>query len=236
MTDGTYPGDELDVFARATHWKRYVASVVRPFLAGAVVEVGAGIGATTPLYWNESASDWLCLEPDPGLARRIQVDLPHVTVRVGRLADLAAEATRFDAILYVDVLEHVRDDGRELALAARLLRPRGRVVVVAPAHEFLFSPFDRAIGHYRRYCRRTLRGIAPAELLMEEWMGYLDSAGMLLSMLNRLVLRSAHPTLRQVLFWDRVVVPASVRADRFLRFSLGKTVVAVWRRPAEAGS
>lgn len=229
MTDRVYVGGELDVFAHATRWKRYVAAALRPSLTGAVLEVGAGIGATTRLYWNESVTSWLCLEPDPALARRIGTDVAGVAVRVGTLADLLLDPERFDAILYVDVLEHIRDDRQELERAAGLLRPQGRIIVVAPAHGFLFSPFDQAIGHFRRYDRAALRAIAPAGLV-EERMAYLDSVGMLLSLLNRLCLRSSHPTLRQILFWDRLVVPVSARLDRLLWHTVGKSVVAVWRR------
>jgi SAM-dependent methyltransferase len=228
MTDRTYVGEELDVFAHATRWKRYVASLLKPCLHGAVLEVGAGIGATTREYWNESVTRWLCLEPDASLAARIETDLAGVAVRVGALADLERDAERFDAILYVDVLEHIRDDRGELARAARLLRPQGRIAVVAPAHGFLFSPFDQAIGHFRRYDKRGLRAIAPAALV-EERIVYLDSVGMLLSLLNRLLLRSPQPRLKQILFWDRVVVPLSVRLDPCLFHALGKSVVAVWR-------
>jgi len=232
MTDRAYVGDELDVFAHATRWKRYVATLLRPYIRGSVLEVGAGIGSTTRVYHNESVTRWVCLEPDGALARRIAADPPGVTVRVGTLADLEAEAGRFDTILYADVLEHIRDDLMELSRAVRLLRPQGCIAVVAPAHRFLFSPFDRAIGHYRRYDRGTLRAIAPGGVV-EERIAYLDSAGMLASILNRLLLHSSRPTLSQILLWDRALVPVSVLLDRLLRYGVGKSIVAVWRRPAE---
>ena len=72
-----------------------------------------------------------------------------------RTIESITDAAPFDTILYVDVLEHIADDAAELARARRLLTPEGNLVVLAPAHQSLFSPFDAAVGHYRRYDERT---------------------------------------------------------------------------------
>ena len=84
--------------------------------------------------------------------------------------------------------------------------------MLSPAHPFLFTPFDAAIGHFRRYTRASLHRAAPATLSLEKLV-YLDAAGMLASAGNRLLLRSAMPTERQILTWDRLLVPVS-RRDR----------------------
>ncbi|HEX7670077.1 MAG TPA: hypothetical protein VF395_10860, partial [Polyangiaceae bacterium] len=70
-----YVGTELDVFALAENWKRYYGSFLAPFLSGDVLEVGAGLGATTRALCDGSARRWTCLEPDPELARRIDAAL-----------------------------------------------------------------------------------------------------------------------------------------------------------------
>lgn len=66
--------------------------------------------------------------------------------------------SRFDTILYIDVLEHIADDRAELVEAARRLNPGGYLVVLSPAHQWLFTAFDAAIGHVRRYTAKSLRG------------------------------------------------------------------------------
>src|SRR5262249_30583866 len=136
-------------------------------------------------------------------------------------------------ILYLDVLEHIVDDRGELARAARRLAPNGRLVVLAPAHPWLYTPFDRAIGHHRRYTRASLRALAPdgvRELLLR----YLDAAGLAASLGNRLVLRSAQPTSRQIRTWDRWLVPCSRWLDRATFGRIGKSVLGVWRKPDAA--
>jgi SAM-dependent methyltransferase len=147
--------------------------------------------------------------------------------RAGTVRDLPS-AARFDAILYVDVLEHVPNDAAELRAAGQVLRPGGALIVLAPAHGWLYSPFDRAIGHYRRYTRRSLAAVGPPgfrRLVLR----YLDSVGLLASAGNRFVLRKSIPTAGDIARWDRLMVPVSRWLDPWLGFRIGKSVLGIWR-------
>jgi SAM-dependent methyltransferase len=230
-----YEGDELGLFEHAVNWKRYFNSHIGRHIRGHVLEVGSGLGGTTRLLCDGRQSSWVGLEPDAALAEEMRQRLAReplplpVEVRVGTLADLPADDL-FDTVLYIDVLEHIEDDRAEMARAAAHLAPGGRVIVLAPAHQFLYTPFDKAIGHYRRYSAPMLREAAPPEL-REERVFYLDSVGLLASLGNRLLLKSAHPSLRQIRFWDRFLVRTSRLADWLFFHRLGKSVVGIWRKP-----
>jgi SAM-dependent methyltransferase len=234
MSDLNYVGQELDIFAQARNWKRYWSSCVRPFIAGDVLEVGGGIGANTPLLLSQSVRSWVCLEPDPNLARRAAVSLAKdpatagCKVLVGTTQTMQEEGC-FDSVLYIDVLEHIEKDVEELERAAELLRKGGSLIVLSPAHQWLYTAFDQSIGHFRRYDRASLTGCGPKHCTLSKiW--YLDSAGMLASCGNRLLLRQAMPRLRQILFWDRCFVPVSTFLDPLLLHRAGKSILAVWTR------
>ena len=164
------------------------------------------------------------------IARAIEEGELPAACRVlnGTLADIAEEP-RFDTILYVDVLEHIEDDRAELERAAGQLKPGGRLVVLSPAHAWLFSPFDKAIGHLRRYRLGDQVTLAPPGMALIA-ARYLDSVGILASLANKLWLRSSMPTLRQILIWDRLMVPLSRLFDRLTFGRLGKSVLFVWRK------
>lgn len=234
MTEIAYPGGELELFARAHNWKSYLHAEIRPFLGRDVLEVGAGLGATTQALADPAASRWLCVEPDPALTAQLRERLAalpgpiHYDVHSGSLRQLPADAA-FDTVLYVDVLEHIEHDAEELALAAAKLRPGGHLVVLSPAHDFLMSAFDRAIGHHRRYDEATLSALSPPGLELLR-MRYLDSCGMVLSLANRMLLRQSLPTAAQIAFWDRRVVPISRHVDPWFAHRLGKSILAVWRK------
>jgi SAM-dependent methyltransferase len=230
-----YGGSELKLFERASNWKAYWRDQIARFIRGQVLEVGAGIGTNTLALASLSYERWTCLEPDEALASRIT--LPpggRHAISAGTVNHLPADA-KFDSILYIDVLEHIEDDRDEMARASARLNPGGTLIVLAPAHPFLFTPFDRAIGHYRRYTLTSLCAAAPDTLRIEELV-YLDAAGMLASAANRLLLRSAMPTERQILAWDRLLVPVSRRIDPIFAGRVGKSVLGIWRNGACAGT
>ena len=66
---------------------------------------------------------------------------------------------RFDVIFLFDVLEHIEDENQFLDSLLFHLAPEGNVIVNVPAGQWLFSPYDIAAGHKRRY------SIAPCETL-----------------------------------------------------------------------
>ena len=235
MSDYRYVGGELTLFAKAARWKQYMADRLDAFIAGDVLEVGAGIGGTSHFLVNPRVTSWTALEPDAALVEQLRSGLANLPVRhevrLGTVDDLPSDR-RFDAILYIDVLEHIAEDAREVAAAAARLKVGGRLVVLSPAHPWLFSEFDRAVGHERRYTRRRLRAISPPGTHLETLFS-LDAAGALLSLGNRLMLRRSVPTEPQIRFWDRRVVPISRCFDPLIGRRFGRSLVAVWRRTGE---
>ena len=234
MNDSCYLGGELDLFAKAVNWKKYLRARVAGYLGSNVLEVGAGFGGSTEVFARGERQRWLCVEPDVSLAARLQASIEqgrlpaYCRVHVGTIADVA-QTERFDSILYLDVLEHIDDDSAEVERAAALLAAGGHLIVVCPAHQRLFTPFDKKIGHYRRYNKRMFRNLRTPKLELFR-MEYLDSIGLLASLGNRLLLRQSLPTARQIAVWDKIMVPLSRCADFLARYSLGKSVLGVWRR------
>jgi len=238
MSNLSYQGSELELFEKAKNWKAYYQSLIKDYLGQEVLEVGAGIGATTRALCSEKQSRWLCLEPDQTMGDRLQSlisnhELPSACqVRVGIVADLGAEET-FDTILYIDVLEHIEDDREELKSSCAHLKPGGFLVVLSPAHQSLYTPFDAAIGHHRRYNKKTLMAVVPEGLELAD-LKYLDCVGATASLGNRFVLRSKIPSVKQLAVWDKLMIPVSRLVDPLLGYRAGKSVLGVWRKAMSA--
>jgi SAM-dependent methyltransferase len=227
-----YLGEELAVFRNADCWKRYLASRLRVFLIGDVLEVGAGQGANVPYLYRDDLTRWVSLEPDERLCddyrclqakKRIPASCELVQ---GTLQTLAVGAT-FDSILYIDVLEHIHDDRAEFARAYQRLRPGGHLMIICPAHGFLFSAFDEAIGHFRRYDKRKYRELSDRQPLKME---YLDSVGTVPSIANKVLLKQPYVTQRQVQLWDRLFVRLSCIVDPVIGRMWGKSILGVWTK------
>jgi ubiquinone/menaquinone biosynthesis C-methylase UbiE len=229
----SYPGEELILFEKATKWKKYFSSFIQPFIKKEVIEAGAGLGSNTLLLNNGSAHSWTLLEPDTQMSALLQKkisehSLPaNCTLVSGTIKELKGQHP--DTIIYIDVLEHIEKDKEELQAAAELLSPGGHLIVLSPAFQSLFSAFDKAIGHYRRYTKASLKKVVPGKLEKVQ-LRYLDSTGYFMSLMNRALLRQKYPTQKQVNFWNDYAIPVSRITDRIVLFSFGKTILGTWKK------
>ena len=235
MTNYSYIGSELELFSEARNWKAYYRQSIKKYLGAEVLEVGAGIGSTTEFLCRGNHQRWLCLEPDPQLAKTLNSyiasgSLPNCCeLKVGTLLDLSPKE-KFDNIIYIDVLEHIKDDKFEIKNVYSHLKEGGFLVVLAPAHQWLFTPFDEAIGHYRRYNKRRLKAIITSEKFKCISLRYLDCVGLIASLGNRLLLKSKMPNKQQILLWDKVMVPISKIVDPLIQYSVGKSILGIWQK------
>lgn len=243
MTNLNYIGNELELFSHAKNWKNYWGSKVKPYLGTRVLEVGAGLGGTTQyLYDSKTIAHWTCLEPDLALANGIEDKIkagliPRCEILTDTLANLKKPKTTldgrqegaYDSILYIDVIEHIENDKAELLQTLPFLQTGGCLIIIVPAHQFLYSPFDEAIGHYRRYNMTRLKEVIPQdyEIVKAE---YLDSIGLFASLANKLFLNQKYPTLKQILFWDRYIIPVSIFFDKLFFHNIGKSVLLVAKK------
>jgi 2-polyprenyl-3-methyl-5-hydroxy-6-metoxy-1,4-benzoquinol methylase len=90
---------------------------------------------------------------------------------------LPKDHAMFDALLALDVIEHLDDDRGAIMRMASLLQPEGVAIISVPALPELFSEFDRIQGHRRRYLPETLHaafqdtGLAVREIFW--WGGWM---------------------------------------------------------------
>ncbi len=204
-----------------------------PHLTGKVLEAGAGIGTMTTWLNIDAKHEWILLEPDSSMARVLQEkiqmsDLYNNCTVVNDTIDGVAQ-NQFDTILYIDVLEHIKEDSAELQKAAKLLRAGGKLIVLSPAFQFLYSGFDEAVGHFRRYSKHSLKNIQVDNLRLES-LEYLDTMGFICSLMNKGMLKQDYPTKNQIRFWDRILIPLSIIFDRLAAYSFGKSILAVWKK------
>lgn len=134
--------------------RRLALNLVRQFAPGdRLLDVGCGTGILLQEYGPSAVgSDFspLALEfcRRRGLESLVACD-----------AQMQPFATNsFDAVVALDVLEHVPDDAAAFAEIARVLRPGGVVVLSVPAFRALWGPHDVALHHFRRYTRREING------------------------------------------------------------------------------
>ena len=149
----------------------------------------------------------------------------------GTLDDLPV-LQKFDTIIYIDVLEHIENDKSEIEKAVTKLNDDGQLIILSPAFQMLYSPFDKAIGHYRRYTKKTLRETVKTPNLTETKMFYLESSGMLLLLINKFLFKRNYPSKKNIVVWDKLFIPVSKLLDKISFYSFGKTIIGIWKYKA----
>lgn len=222
--------EELD---SATKYAEWIMSLLRPHLRGRVLEVGAGHGTfsrlladnTAHLVASEPSSRAFAVLSDR-LADRADVEVVH-----GGVDELATWGP-FDAVVLVNVLEHIEAHDKALDAIADMLASGGRVCLYVPAFEALYSKFDRAVGHCRRYRKAELEALVGRAGLTVVESHYVNSAGFFAWLLTARAL-SMTPTQHGLAdLYDRAVVPGLARLERSWRPPFGQSLFVVAERAA----
>jgi SAM-dependent methyltransferase len=178
----------------------------------------------------------VCIEPNLNCAARAREALAsndRVAIRVCHLEECSRtelQAERFDSIVCVNVLEHIEDDVRALALFRDVVAASsGRVIIFVPAVQKLYGPHDAALGHHRRYSKRTLAQAFDAAGLDVVALRYTNPIGLLGWMYNLYVSGNTEHTTGQVRLFDRLVAPWALPLERLVVPPIGLSLFAVGR-------
>jgi len=82
--------------------------------------------------------------------------IPDLPLFQFNLTHCPLETGSVDAVVLLNILEHIEDDGRALQQVHRILRPGGVAAIEVPAGPRLYDIYDRNLMHFRRYRMRDL--------------------------------------------------------------------------------
>jgi SAM-dependent methyltransferase len=120
-----------------------------------ILDAGCGWGVTLEALERQG---YQAAGMDISRRMLVQLDRPdRVLIEADLTKPIERETPEHDAVLALDVIEHLDDDRSAVGQLGTLVRPGGYVVVSVPALPDLFSEFDAVQGHRRRYLPDTLR-------------------------------------------------------------------------------
>ena len=199
-------------FAALNEAVNYRDALLREFsrhLRGRVLEVGSGIGQLTgELLKNRAITRLVSIEPHPGFHSKISAMFPSHTVIHGTIDDLNS-GENWNAILSVNVLEHINDDERELRSYHRhLAKENGDLCLFVPARPEIYAPIDKDFGHFRRHTKPGLRRKLEHAGFQVLQLRYYNLAGYFAWWFNFCLLRKRHFNAGAVRCFDRFIFPA----------------------------
>jgi glycosyltransferase involved in cell wall biosynthesis len=214
LSDGLAGVDEgletLQSMRWARRYNRWVIGRIASHIGDRVLEAGAGIGNITAQLLDRELI--VAADNNSSYLERLAANFannPNVNP-VALDLENAEEISklrehRFDTIVCVNVIEHLKRDDEVLGGFFEILEPGGRAIILAPQGQWLYGSIDRALDHYRRYSRSELQQkMERAGFEIEEIFG-LNRVAPPFWFLNGRVLRRTSVPGAQVRFFDRIV-------------------------------
>ena len=226
-----YPGKDLEAMSFAVNYHQWIVDELAPFFGQNVVEVGAGVGDLTALLLQTGLKHLYAFEPAsnlfPLLAKNMEKQSRVTIINDYFKPELAPDV--IDSVLYINVLEHIKNDRTELLMVNRALRNGGHLLLFVPALQWLFSNADMSMGHFRRYYRPDLVKLVEETGFTIEKAHYFDMGGILPWYLNFVVLKNSF-NASSVALYDKIVVPAMRLFERAVKPPIGKNVLLVAKK------
>ena len=224
-----YPEIALERFDKSNFWIFYFVLKIRKFLKDSILEVGAGCGSFTRGYMKNFQSITLT-DTDKGsynLLKKNFINEKNINVLNSNIKDIDS---RFNTLLYFNVLEHIEDDKLEIENALEKLNYGGHLIILVPAHQKIYSNLDKAVGHYRRYDINFFKEskFKNSELVK---LHYLDFFGYALYYLNKIFFKKeTYPTSVKIFIWDKIFTPLTTIVDFFTGYKFGKNILCIYRK------
>jgi SAM-dependent methyltransferase len=222
---------EFAALRQARNYRNALLKEFGPALRGNVLEIGAGIGQMTTLFRAQpGVSRLVSIEPDAGFARQFRENHPEAELIEGTI-EQAPAGVDWEAIVSINVLEHIHGDEPELARYAAALRARhGALCLFVPAGPEIYAPIDKDFGHFRRYTRAELRAKLEAAGFKIERMHYYNWLGYVAWWVNFRLLKRRSFTVAKVVAYDRAIFPlVHAFESTVMRPPFGQSLLAVAR-------
>jgi SAM-dependent methyltransferase len=224
----------LSAFEKAKGYSHWTYEQFEEYLGKRIIEIGSGVGNIT---------SELLISPRTETLTATELSESSLEILKQRLGDFSKIKTstwnietdpsedllneQFDTVVCSNVLEHIQDDVKALRHMKKLLHAGGRLVLLVPAHQALFSEIDTSLGHHRRYSRKRLEKALRASGFRIEHMSTFNFLGALGWWWSGKVMRNPELGSGGIKTFDRLVPFLRVVDPLLSKFLFGVSLIAI---------
>ncbi|MBX3241118.1 MAG: class I SAM-dependent methyltransferase [Chitinophagaceae bacterium] len=225
----------LEVFSKAIHFNKWMFNKLAPYFHGHILEIGSGIGNISSLlleqYVHVNLSDVkyeYCkilqskFSGNSNLENIYQLNLEDTSL----LNHFPELKKKFDTVLVLNVVEHIKDDKQAINNCKKFLNENGTLIILVPAHQFLYNSIDKELGHFKRYDQKSISSLLGSCGLTVIHTSYFNTAGIPAWWLSGSILRKKMVTGSQMRIYDRLI-PLFKLADIIFNKVSGLSVIAI---------
>lgn len=228
----------LEVVGEADRFNKWMFQTILPFSKGRVLEIGSGLGNISKFFLEHNFKTTLTdlreeycaslkkkFESNPNLLDVGQIDLIHPEFKKMYCDHLE----QYDTVFALNVIEHIENDKLAVSNCKKLLKKGGHLILLVPSYQKLYNKFDKELGHYRRYNRKSLSFLfanSNFQILHQQYYNCMGIFGWYFS--GGLLKKESIPS-NQMKIYDRLV-PAWKILDLLVQNRIGLSTIAVGRK------
>jgi SAM-dependent methyltransferase len=209
---------------------RWLLNELKPALNSRVLEVGCGHGNIVPFLLDRElvvATD----QNSEAVAEvcdrfRDHANLQTCVFDVTASPPVEIFPYKVNTVISLNLLEHIEDDLKAVRNMVRLMPEGGTLVIIVPAHNWLYGPMDSSIGHFRRYTKSIMHKVITLAGAEVSHQSYRNMFGALGWWFAGRVLRRKNPPAVQLSLFNRLV-PLFAFVERIVRPPFGLSLITI---------
>ena len=224
-----YPGWELKFFDNSKNFRKYQLELIKDYINGKVAEVGPGNGMNLSYYINLPKKIYL-FEPTLKLFKNLKKNFKKNKKIYFVNKKFQTKKNTYDTVLYLDVLEHIKDDQNEIRKAISSIKKGGYLIINVPAYSHLYSKFDKDVGHVKRYEKKDFFKLLKEFKIGSSQFVYYDSIGYMLSFMSKIFITNYKKNFeKKIKFWDSLIWLSKI-LDKVIFNLFGKSLLVIIKK------
>lgn len=222
-----YQEGALENLAQVDNYNKWLVSKFEKHLGKSILEIGSGLGNIT-LKVKDRGFNIIPTDVDKTFLKSLK-KISKNAFYLDITGPNSKIKGRFDTIIAINVLEHIKNDVQALKNIYNLLPAGGTFVGLVPAHKILFGSYDQSAGHQRRYSKIELsRKFAKVgfSILQIKYYNKLSALGWFIN--ARLFKRKGFPRLQ--LSFLKLLVPFLDFFDKIIPFEFGISIICIAKK------
>ncbi len=223
-----YSGWELKYFDLSHNFRKYQYELIKDHLGKKILEVGPGSGLFAKKFLLKNSNEIHLTEINKDLHKLLIKEFQDLRNEVKIFSKKIEDINyTYDTICYFDVIEHIENHESEIKNALNKLTAKGKLIIIVPAFNHLYSNYDKSIGHYRRYEKKFFLKFLKDNNLTYEVLFYFDCIGYIFLLMNKLInIKNEKKVSFGTIMWN-LMIPVSKIIDKILFHKFGKSLICV---------